>query len=207
MNETQIFMFAMTSILVVLSPGQDMVLVMSRGITSGSKAGIITAGGVSVGLLGHTALAAFGVGTLLMASELLFTILKMVGAAYLLYLGVRLLINKSDGLNLSSSKPKSLKKMFFEGALSNLSNPKITLFYFAFLPQFISADIQNPTDYLLILGVGFSLLTLLVKVPVGYFAGSASIWIRNRPFIIQMINRISGTVLFGLGLKLALEQR
>ncbi|MDJ0832728.1 MAG: LysE family translocator [Gammaproteobacteria bacterium] len=206
MNETQILMFALTSMLVILSPGQDMVLVISRGITQGAKAGIVTAAGVSTGLIGHTALAAVGVGALLTAADGWFMLVKWVGAAYLFYLGLRLIFSK-PAMDVRSPQLKSYRKMFSQGALSNITNPKITVFYFAFLPQFISAEIQNPTAYLLILGIGFSLLTVLIKVPIGYFAGLAAHWIGSRPGIIQNINRVSGSVLIGFGLKLAADNR
>lgn len=206
MSESQIIFFIVTSLIVILIPGQDMVLVMSRGIIQGSRAGIVTAAGVSVGLLGHTALAAFGLGAILIASEMLFTILKYIGAAYLVYLGFRLISSEAGEFEIKNSQPIPLKKLFVVGALSNISNPKITIFYFAFLPQFISSDNLNPTGYLLLLGSGFSLLTFLVKCPIGYFAGIASRWIRSRPIVIKLINRISGLVLIGLGIKLALER-
>jgi len=184
-----------------------MVLVMSRGMTQGARAGIVTAAGVSIGLLGHTILAALGLGALLLSSELLFVVLKYIGAIYLAYLGTRLIFTRATELDLVSSSIKPLKRLFLEGALSNISNPKVTIFYFAFLPQFISADIKDPAIYLIVLGVSFSALTFVVKAPVGFFAGIASTWIRARPMILQAINKISGTVLIGLGAKLALEQR
>ena len=207
MNESQIFFFVLTSLAVILIPGQDMVLVVSRGIAQGAKAGIVSALGVSIGLLGHTVLAAFGLGALLMASEIIFTILKYLGASYLVYLGIRLIFRQSNEFEIDNPSAKTFKKLFLEGSLSNMSNPKVTIFYFAFLPQFISADIPHPTYYLLLLGISFSLLTFLVKAPVGYFAGIASARIRSRPIVIKLINRISGTVLIGLGVKLAFEQR
>ncbi len=206
MNETQILMFALTSMLVILTPGQDMVLVIARGLTQGARAGIVTAAGVSTGLLGHTALAAVGVGALLTAAEGLFMLVKLLGAGYLLYLGLRLVFS-NPSMNTQTPKLKSYRKMFSQGALSNISNPKITVFYFAFLPQFISAETANPATYLLMLGMGFSILTLLIKVPIGYFAGFASNWIRSRPKIIVNLNRISGSVLIGFGIKLAAENR
>jgi threonine/homoserine/homoserine lactone efflux protein len=206
MTDTQILMFVMTSILVILSPGQDMVVVLSRGIGHGAKAGIVTATGVSVGLLGHTALTTLGVGALLLASATLFTVIKILGAAYLLYLGLRLIL-KPTALNLQQSGARSYRRVFSEGALSNISNPKITIFYFAFLPQFISADADNPTVILMLLGIAFALLTWLIKAPIGYFAGKASQWIQSRPRVIASINRVSGAVLIGFGAKLALEQR
>jgi len=207
MSESQILFFILTSIVIILTPGQDMVLVMSRGITQGSNAGVVTAAGVSTGLLGHTALAGFGLGALLMASEALFTILKYIGAAYLVYLGLRLLLSQVNRMEVGDIDPVPLNKLFYVGALSNLSNPKITIFYFAFLPQFVPANIQNPTLVILMLGASFSLLTLLIKAPIGYCSGLASAWIRSRLAIIRVINRLSGTVLIGLGLRLAFEQR
>jgi len=184
-----------------------MVLVMSRGMTQGARAGIVTAAGVSVGLLGHTILAALGLGALLLSSELLFTVLKYIGAIYLAYLGIKLIFTRATDLELENSSRKTLRRLFIEGSLSNISNPKVTIFYFAFLPQFISADIRYPAIYLIVLGVGFSVLTFLVKAPIGFFAGTASTWIQTRPIVLQAINKISGTVLIGLGAKLALEQR
>ena len=207
MNETQLVLFILTSLVVILIPGQDMVLVMSRGITQGAKAGIVTAAGVSVGLLGHTILAALGLGALLTTSEFLFSILKYMGATYLVYLGIRLIFSRASEFEIQQSNHKSFRKLFVQGSLSNMSNPKVTIFYFAFLPQFISTDVHNPTFNLLALGVSFSLLTFLVKAPIGFFAGIASVWVRSRPIVVKLINRISGTVLIGLGVKLAFEQR
>lgn len=207
MNESQIVFFVLTSLFVILIPGQDLVLVMSRGMTQGAKAGIATAAGVSTGLLGHTMLTAFGLGALLMSSEIFFALLKYVGAAYLSYLGLKLIFGPVQEFKLESENSRPLGKLFVIGALSNISNPKITIFYFAFLPQFISSDVKNPTLLLLALGIGFAALTFLVKAPIGYFAGVASVWIRTRPIVIKLINRISGAVLIGLGIKLAFEQR
>ncbi len=206
METTQVILFVMASILVILSPGQDMVLVMSRGIAQGARAGMITAAGVSTGLLAHTALATAGVGALLLASASLFNVVKMIGAMYLFYLGVRLLLSRAD-LDVRHTESRSYRRMFSEGALSNISNPKITIFYFAFLPQFVSADTQNPAWYLMLLGMGFAILTLLIKAPIGYCAGAASQWIRQRPAVRKLINRVSGSMLIGFGLQLALDER
>jgi threonine/homoserine/homoserine lactone efflux protein len=206
-TEAQLLVFVLTSLAVIITPGQDMILVMSRAVSQGSRAGIVTAAGVSTGLLGHTLLAVLGLGSLLMASQLLFTILKVAGAGYLIYLGIRLLIRRESELALQDTKPTSLRRLFREGALSNISNPKVTIFYFAFLPQFFSGDAANPTRLLLSLGVVFAGLTFLVKGPVGYFSGSLSSWLRSRPVALKWLDRTSGIVLIGLGVKLAFEQR
>ena len=207
MTEAQILAFFLTSLVVIVTPGQDMILVMSRAISQGAWAGIITASGVSIGLLGHTLLTALGLGSLLMASELLFTILKLVGAGYLLYLGLRLVLHKGSELELKKSDPTRHRKLFAQGAFSNISNPKVTIFYFAFLPQFLSNDVSNPAHRLLMLGIAFSALTFVIKGPVGYFAGRLSAWLRARPIVLKWLNRVSGTVLIGFGLRLAMERR
>jgi threonine/homoserine/homoserine lactone efflux protein len=207
MSEAQMLAFVLTSLIVIITPGQDMILVMSRAISQGSRAGIVTAAGVSTGLLGHTLLTALGLGSLLTASRLLFTILQVIGAGYLVYLGIRLVLSRGSDLGLQEAKPAQLRKLFTQGALSNLSNPRITVFYFAFLPQFLSRDVSNPAQWLLFLGVAFAGLTFLVKGPVGYFAGSLSSWLRARPMVLRWLDRTSGLVLIGLGVKLAFERR
>lgn len=200
-------LFMGASLAVILAPGQDMVLVMSRGMSQGAAAGIATGAGVSVGLLCHTLLAALGLGALLAASELAYTILKYVGAAYLIYLGLRMILSGSKSLGHLQSKQASLAKLFSQGAFSNLSNPKIALFYFAFLPQFVPPSTQNPTLVILLLGVIFAVLTFIIKVPVGYFSGTLSSWFRSHPKVLAWVYRSSGTVLIGLGARLAVEER
>ena len=138
MIEAQWLMFLLAAVVVISTPGQDMLLVMSRSITHGTRAGLATAAGVSVGLIGHTILATAGLGALLKTSEWLFTAIKLIGAAYLLYLGVQLLLTKSAQISATASAPQSLMRQFITGAASNITNPKIAVFYFAFLPQFVA---------------------------------------------------------------------
>ena len=205
--ETLPVLFVVTSLILIITPGQDMLLVMSRSISQGWRAGVATAAGVSTGLLGHTVLAALGLGAVLSASELLFTAIKLVGGFYLIYLGIKLLRSRPAGLALGGMPPASLKKTFLQGAISNISNPKITIFYFAYLPQFIPSGEGHTTLRLLTLGIAFALLTFMVKGPIGYGAGLLSGWLRSRPTVIGWTNRLSGIVLVGLGLRLALERR
>ncbi|MDH3688764.1 MAG: LysE family translocator [Gammaproteobacteria bacterium] len=207
MTEAQIFLFVVTSLIVIITPGQDMVLVMSRSVAQGSKAGVATAAGVSTGLLGHTALAGFGLGALLRASEMLFVAVKVIGAVYLFYLGAKLLRTRQEELELSGAGSSSLRALFVQGAISNLANPKIAIFYLAFLPQFIEADALHPTSMLLALGVAFAVLTFIVKAPIGYGAGALSSWMRARPKIQVWLHRISGGVLIALSMRLVLERR
>lgn len=200
-------LFIAASLVLIVTPGQDMILVMSRSITQGSAAGVVTAAGVSVGLVGHTLLATVGLGAILRASEWLFVALKLVGAAYLVYLGLQLLRSRNHGLALPGGTARSLWRLFFDGALSNASNPKIAVFYFAFLPQFVQPQASHPTLAVFVLGLVFAGLTFLVKGPVGLGAGLLSAWLRARPAALGWIYRTSGLVLIGLGLKLAFERR
>jgi len=207
MADVSWLLFLTASLVVILSPGQDMVLVFSRGLGQGARAGIATAAGVSTGLLGHTVLAAFGLGAILKTSETLFLVLKFVGAAYLIYIGIRLLLTGASHLEMRTSAARPIARLFREGALSNLSNPKVAMFYFAFLPQFVPASAEHPTTIVFVLGVVFAALTFLIKAPVGYFSGTLSTWLGSRPSVLKWISRTSGTILIGLGLRLALEKR
>jgi len=205
--EVVTFVFLLTSAVVILTPGQDMILVMSRSIAQGQKAGITTALGVSVGLLGHTLLATLGLGALLLASEFLFSIVKFIGAGYLIYIGYQLLRSKDHTIAMKDLPKVSYKKMFIQGALSNIMNPKVAIFYFSYLPQFVIQNNGNETMQLFILGFTFATLTFLIKAPIGFISGLLSFWIKTRPIILHYIHRTSGLILIGLGLKLALAER
>ncbi len=207
MLEVTWLLFIVASLVLIVTPGQDMILVMSRSIAQGPAAGVATAAGVSVGLVGHTLLATLGLGAILRTSEWLFLALKLAGAAYLVYLGVQLLRTKKHDLAVSAGAPRSLRRLFFDGALSNVSNPKIAVFYFAFLPQFVLPEANHPTLAVFVLGLVFAGLTFLVKGPVGLSAGLLSSWLRARPQVLAWLYRTSGAVLLGLGIKLALERR
>jgi threonine/homoserine/homoserine lactone efflux protein len=207
MVEVTWLLFVVASLLLIVTPGQDMILVMSRSIAQGPGAGVATAAGVSVGLVGHTILATLGLGAILRTSEWLFVGLKLVGAAYLVYLGLQLLRSRAHELVVAAGAPRSLGRLFFDGALSNVSNPKIAVFYFAFLPQFVLPGAVHPTLSVFILGLLFAALTFLVKGPVGLGAGLLSGWLRSRPETLAWLYRTSGAVLIGLGLKLAFERK
>lgn len=207
MIEVSAWLFVIASMLLIVTPGQDMILVMSRSIAQGPAAGVATAAGVSVGLVGHTVLATLGLGAILRTSEWLFLVLKLVGAAYLVYLGIQLLRTSRHELAVTSGAPRSLRRLFVDGALSNVSNPKIAVFYFAFLPQFVLPGAAHPTLSVFVLGLAFAALTFVVKGPVGLGAGLLSGWLRAHPRALAWLYRGSGAVLVALGAKLAFERR
>ncbi|MEM7258389.1 MAG: LysE family translocator, partial [Pseudomonadota bacterium] len=179
MIEINWVLFIIASVAVILTPGQDLLLVMSRSMTQGAAAGVATAAGVSSGLMAHTLLATLGVGAIVMASQWLYLTMKFVGAMYLIYLGVSLLRVNNTGLQADLTQHRSAGKLYFDGAFSNVANPKIAIFYFAFLPQFVAPQSENPTLAIFILGASFALLTFLIKAPVGYFSGQLSNWFKD----------------------------
>ena len=207
MIEASWLLFVVASLVLIATPGQDMMIVMSRSIAQGPLAGIATAAGVSVGLVGHTMLATLGLGALLRTSEWLFTALKLVGAAYLLYLGLTMIFAKHDAIALGTAPRRSALRLFVDGAVSNLSNPKIAIFYFAFLPQFVAPGATHPTLTIFALGLAFAALTFIVKAPIGVSAGALSAWLRARPGVLRWLFRSSGAVLVALSVRLALERR
>jgi threonine/homoserine/homoserine lactone efflux protein len=207
MIEANWLLFLAASVAVIATPGQDMILVMSRSITHGTRAGVATAAGVSLGLIGHTVLATLGLGALLRTSEWLFTAIKLVGAVYLLYLGLQLLFTRTAQISATSSARQSRLRLFATGAASNISNPKIAVFYFAFLPQFVSPTTGHATLTIFVLGIVFAGLTFLIKGPVALFAGRLSAWFQSRPSALVWLYRCSGVVMVGLALRLALSRR
>jgi threonine/homoserine/homoserine lactone efflux protein len=204
----QLGLYVAASLALILTPGQDMIYVISRSLAQGRAAGVYSAVGVILGILVHTALAALGVGAILQASEAMFLALKLVGAAYLVYLGLRMLLMRRHTLAVDGAagtlRPASL---VWQGLLSNVSNPKIVLFFFAFLPQFVDPASAHPTRDLVFLGVLYAALGLPVKAGVALAAGSLSASVSRSPRVLVWVNRGCGAVLVGLGLRLAAAER
>ncbi len=201
-------LYVAASLALIATPGQDMIYVITRSLAQGRFAGLCSALGVCLGILVHTALAALGVGAILHASESLFVALKLAGAAYLVYLGVRMILSRNsaclDGIDRAPRAPLSL---VWQGVLSNVTNPKIALFFFAFLPQFVDPASAHPTRELAFLGVLYAALALPVKAAVGLAAGSLSERVLHHPSMMTWMNRAGGGVLVALGLRLAATDR
>ncbi len=197
-------LYMVASLALILTPGQDMIYVIGRSLAQGRVAGLCSAVGVIIGILVHTALAAIGVGAILHASETLFTALKIVGAAYLVYLGVRMLFTREVAIDSSSGGARTSPGwLVLQGVLSNVTNPKIILFFFAFLPQFVDPASAHPTRDLIALGVLYAILGLPVKCAVALIAARLSDRMRRRPAALVWINRACGALLVALGARLA----
>jgi threonine/homoserine/homoserine lactone efflux protein len=206
--DSPLAIYVVASLALILTPGQDMIYVITRSLAQGRFAGVCSALGVIVGILVHTALAALGVGAILQASEALFFALKLLGAGYLVYLGIRLFLSEAPALDARAAG-RALRPwaLFWQGVLSNVSNPKIVLFFLAFLPQFVDPASPHPTRDLAALGVLYAMLGLPVKVGVALAAGGLARRFARSPGAGRRLNRVSGTLLVGLGLKLAAAER
>ena len=204
---TKLALFITVSWALIIAPGPDMLYVITRGMTHGRKAGMVSAVGVICGILVHTTAAAFGLTLILQTSALAFLIIKYVGTVYLIYLGVRAWQDKSMFSLSVASLTVSSRRLFWQGVLSNVLNPKIAVFFLAFLPQFVDRKSNLVTLQLVILGLTFAFLGLCFLLVVGYSSGTIGRWLARRPQYAQSLQRLSGILLVGLGIRLALTER
>jgi len=199
-------LFITVSWALILAPGPDMLYVITRGMTHGRRAGILSAFGVICGILVHTTMAAFGLTLIFQSSALAFQIVKYLGAIYLIYLGVKSWKDKTT-FRLPISSQISSQRVFWQGVLSNVLNPKIAIFFLAFLPQFVDKGGRQVTLQLILLGLTFAFLGLIFLSAVGYSSGTIGSWITRRPQYARLLGRLSAGILVGLGLRLAVMER
>jgi threonine/homoserine/homoserine lactone efflux protein len=190
-----------------LTPGADMTYVMARSVAQGRPAGLASAFGVFGGSAIHTLLAAVGVSALLAASAIGFLALKYLGAAYLLYLAARAFLKREAPLGMTAPKPDRLGRVFLEGLLVNLFNPKVALFILAFLPQFVEPAKGAVWAQILFLGTCFNIGGTIVNVLVAIAAARLSDRLRRSVGLRQWMNRITGTILGALAIRLMLSSR
>jgi threonine/homoserine/homoserine lactone efflux protein len=208
MEGANLGVYVAASLALIVTPGQDMIYVVTRSLAQGRLAGVLSAAGVCTGILVHTAVVALGIGALLQASETLFLVLKLAGAAYLVYLGLKLLLRRESVTLDGAAAPRlSAASLFAQGVVSNVTNPKIVVFFLAFLPQFVSAADPHPTRHLVFLGVLYAAMGFAVKAAVGVTAGSLSERLLRSDRALAWMNRVSGTILVALGLRLAAAER
>ncbi len=200
-------LYVAASLALILTPGQDMLYVATRSLAQGRLAGVCSALGIGLGTLIHTALIALGVGAILRASQGLFVALKLTGAAYLAWLGIRLIASGGvKALSAVRAPPLSRLALVRQGVLSNITNPKIVLFFFAFLPQFVDRASAHPTRDLVFLGVLYAVLALPVKMAVAFAAGALCERVLRSGAVLAWMNRACGAVLVALGLRLAASE-
>ena len=204
---TKFALFIGISWALIIAPGPDMFYVITRGMAHGRKAGMLSAIGVICGILVHTTAAALGLTLVIQSSVFAFLLVKYVGAAYLLFLGVKTFRDKSTfSLHSPTSTMNSLT-LFWQGVLSNVLNPKIAIFFLAFLPQFVDKGGSHMALQMVILGLTFAIMGLCFLLVVGYSSGTVGGWLTRRPHYAQYLQRLAGGILIGLGIRLALTER
>ncbi|MGO4889488.1 LysE family translocator [Anaerobacillus sp. MEB173] len=203
-----LFTFLLLSLFVVMSPGIDTALITKRTISDGRKDGYKMALGITMGSLVHTLAAAFGLSAILMQSAIAFEIVKYIGAIYLIYLGVSSFISRKKARNLNQEKNNkmiSIKSAFKQGLLSNVLNPKVAMFFITFLPQFVSNG-SNVTAQLIMMGIIYTLLSISWFFIYVFFINYLREWLMSAK-VQNFMDKTTGLVLIGFGLKLALEKQ
>jgi threonine/homoserine/homoserine lactone efflux protein len=206
LDQTLLYLPAVAIIIAI--PGPDMLLSLSRGLTQGRAAGFAHALGAGTGIMGHSLLAALGVSALLTASQTAFWVMKLIGGAYLIYLGVQQW-RSTSATAFIASKPAPFSVIFMRGVLSNLLNPKVALFVLAFVPQFVRAGdgASSPLVQMLLLGAIFSVLTIIAYGALGAAAGGVSRWLAAHPAYLRGVNRGSAGLFVASGAAVLLLDR
>lgn len=199
--------FSMASVLLALAPGPDNIFVLTQSALRGKAAGLLVTLGLCTGLLVHTTAVAFGVAVIFQASAVAFTALKLFGAAYLLYLAWQAFRASSQDIAAGRSNGMSAGRLYRRGIIMNVTNPKVSIFFMAFLPQFADPARGPLTLQMLLLGGVFIVSTILVFGGIAMMAGSIGQWLTRSPKTQVVMNRAAGLVFVGLAVKLATVKR
>jgi len=199
--------FLVTALIVVISPGTGVLFTLATGLARGRRASIVAAFGCTLGIVPHMAAAIMGLAALLHTSALAFQTLKYLGVAYLLYMAWQTL-REHGALRIEAGPaPRSSLQVIAQAILLNILNPKLSIFFFAFLPQFIAADEAQPLARMLELSATFMALTFIVFVGYGLFASAIRAHVISRPRILVWLRRSFAAAFVALGAKLALADR
>ena len=199
--------FLIASVLLGLAPGPDNLFVLTQSALYGRRAGVQVTLGLCTGLLVHTAAVALGVAALVQASAVAFTALKTVGAVYLLYLAWQAFRAPATSTQDSPSGPLPGPRLYLRGIVMNVTNPKVSIFFLAFLPQFADPAGGPVARQMCILGAVFIAATVVVFNGIALLAGALGSWLSRSPGVQTVMNRLAGTVFAGLALKLAVAER
>ncbi|MBK8071813.1 MAG: LysE family translocator [Ramlibacter sp.] len=211
MDAHQLLLFVAAGLLLNLTPGPDVLYIVTNALRGGRRAGVVAACGITAGCFVHIFAAALGVSALLATSATAFAVLKLLGAAYLIYVGVRMLLSHAPAATSliapheDPMRAGGMKGIFFRGFWTNALNPKVALFFLAFLPQFIGPAVEHKALAFLLLGLLFNFNGLWVNA--GWALAAA--WLASRATVLQKgmqwLDRIAGAMFVGFGLKLALS--
>nr|WP_321483948.1 LysE family translocator [uncultured Cohaesibacter sp.] len=197
-------LFVVTSVVLGLAPGPDNIFILTQSALTGRKTGLIVTLGLCTGILIHTMLVAVGVSVIFRTSEIAFTLLKIAGASYLTYLAWQAFKAKASDLEEGEAKASRLKwhRLYMRGIIMNVTNPKVAIFFLAFLPQFADPLHGSMTLQLLLLGIVFDIVTLFVFSLIALGAGYLGEWLKKRRIAQHAINYVAGTIFLALALRL-----
>jgi len=199
--------FLLTTLIVVVTPGTGVLFTMSAGLSRGTRASVVAAAGCTLGIVPHMAAAITGLAAVLYTSSVAFQTLKYAGVAYLLYMAFHTL-RERGGLQVEAQPAaRSTRQVVTSGVLVNILNPKLSIFFFAFLPQFINRQEPNAVPQMLLLSAVFMLLTFVVFVGYGAFAAALRTHVISRPRIMTWMRRTFAGAFVALGVRLALADR
>jgi RhtB (resistance to homoserine/threonine) family protein len=202
------YLFLTVSILINLSPGPDMIYTAARSLSQGTRAGIFSALGIFTGCLFHITAAVFGLSKIIEESVLLFSIIKYAGAAYLIYLGIKSLFSRKKTKNeIAELPPMSNKKIFSQGMLTNILNPKVAIFFLSFLPQFIDPQSNHLQVQIAFLGLWFAVQGTLILIIVATVTGMFRDLLQKKPGFWNWQEKITGLILVGLGVKIIFAKK
>jgi threonine/homoserine/homoserine lactone efflux protein len=199
-----IALFLAASALLTIAPGPDIVYVLTRGIAQGPRAGIAAALGFATGCIFHTVLAAVGIAALIRSSELAFDAVRYAGAAYLIWIGIQALRHRASFSIEGARDARALSTIYRQSVIGNVLNPKVTLFFLAFLPQFVNTQAGHVGWQMALLGAVFMGVTIVIFSAVALFAGWIGGAIRRKPAIGERLNVFAGITFIGLGIRVAL---
>jgi threonine/homoserine/homoserine lactone efflux protein len=199
--------FFLASTLLALAPGPDNVFVLTQSALHGKLSGLVVMLGLCTGLLVHTGAVAFGVAVIFQASAIAFTLLKVIGAGYLLYLSWQVLCASPEHIHLQGKPQKSLGKLYRRGIIMNVTNPKVSIFFLAFLPQFADPERGSISLQMVALGGIFIMATILVFGTVALVGGALGEWLNRSMRAQRIANWVAGAVFVGLALKLVSTEK
>lgn len=194
----------------VIVPGPDMAYMLARTIAQGRKAGVVAAIGINVGAYVHVAAVVLGLSAVLATSSIAFTIIKWLGAIYLVCIGIQAVVARSDAISASDGSPLVLSTtaIFWQGFWSDVLNPKVAIFFLTFLPQFVDANSAtvSVTQQLLLLGVTSNIVAVCINILLVYFASAATARLQNNAGVVAVLRKAMGAVFVALGVRLASEK-
>ncbi len=206
LDVNSLLLFMTATIILNITPGPDMLYVIARSVGQGRAAGIASSLGIAAGCFVHILAVTFGLASLMMAVPAAYEIIKYAGAAYLIYLGIRILITRQTKNAETPIEEASLRKIFLQGVITNVLNPKVALFFLAFLPQFVDRE-ANVAAQIIFLGILFNTSGTLVNVMVALAASYTGIQFKTRIGNSSVFRWLTGGVFIGLGVRLALLER